>query len=112
MADYTHEFSNFPESLIDMRTFKDVNDEIASIVSQIETAKANGDFATAVSIINEHPELSDYDFSANDINQIIEEIRNSQIFAAKITNAFSYGDDNFAGDVGDIWIGDADFGKE
>lgn len=109
MADYTHEFSNFPDSLVDMKTFKDIDDSIASIVSQIETAKANGDFATAVAIISAHPELADYDFSANDINRIIEEIRNSQIYATSMTNAITYGNTEFRGSVGDIWIGSADF---
>lgn len=112
MADYTHEFSNFPDELITMKEYKDINDEIASVVAQIETAKANGDYQTAVSIINAHPELSDYNFSASDVNRFIEEIRNTQIYATAITKAISYGDDKFAGDVGDIWIGDADFGSE
>ena len=112
MADYTHEYSNFPDELITMKEYKDINDEIASVVAQIETAKANGDYATAVAIVSAHPELSDYNFSASDVNRIVEEIRNAQIYATNITNAFSYGDDNFAGDVGDIWIGDADFGTE
>ena len=107
--DYTHEFSNYPDSLIDMKTFKDINDDIASIVSQIEAAKAEGYYDDAIAIIKEHPELADYDFSANDINRIIEEIRNSQIFVTTITDAITYGNDEFRGSVGDIWIGKANF---
>jgi len=112
MAEYTHEYSNFPTELITMKEYKDINDEIASVVAQIEAAKASGDYATAVELINSHPELGDYNFSASDVNRMIEEIRNTQIYATQITKAITYGDDNFAGDVGDIWIGDASFGTE
>lgn len=111
MPDYTHEFSNYPDSLIDMRTFKDINDEIASVVAQIEAAKADGDYADAIAIIKAHPELADYDFSANDINRIIEEIRNSQIFVTTITQGITYGGNSFRGEVGDIWITKSNFGE-
>lgn len=109
MADYTNEYSTFPENLITMKEYKDITDDIAAIVGEIETAKAAGNFSQALEIIKAHPELSDYNFSASDINRIIEEIRNAQIFAQSITKSITYGNDSFSGDVGDVWIGEAGY---
>ena len=107
MPDYTHEFSNFPDSLIGVKTYKDIDDDIASIVAQIEQARADGDFKRASEIISEHPELSDYNFSANDVNRIIEEVRNTQVFAKKHEKAIDYGGSYYDGEKGNLWIGEA-----
>lgn len=105
MSDYTHEYSNFPDSPIVQKNYMDISDDIADVVGQIETAKASGDYATAAQLIADHPELSNYNFSSADVNRFIEEIRNTQIFAQSFKRSIQFGGSAFLGEeIGDLWI--------
>ena len=105
MSEYTHEYSNFPDSPITQKNYKDISDEIATVVGQIESAKAAGDYATAAQLVADHPELSDYNFSSADVNRFAEEIRNTQIFTESFKRSIQFGGSAFSGDeIGDLWI--------
>lgn len=105
MPDYTHEYSNFPNSPITQKHYIDISDDIAEVVGQIESAKAAGDYVAAAQLVADHPELSNYNFSAQDVNRFVEEIRNTQIFTQSFRRSIQFGGSAFTGDeIGDLWI--------
>ena len=81
MADYTHEFSNFPNEILTRHNFKDVDDSIASIVNQIKTLQANGEYDRAAEYIDMNKDtLGPYVLGSEYLNTIYEETRNVEIY--------------------------------
>lgn len=80
MANYTHNYSNFPSSIINMPTFKDIDIDILPKIKEFNTAIENGDFKLAINLFNTY-NLGDYSVDAEKIETIIEEVRNTQIYA-------------------------------
>jgi hypothetical protein len=88
------------------KQYKDVDDSVASKIQQIQDLRRSGSYNLAAQKIKEL-NLKDYNFSAQDVNWLIEEIRNTQIYAKQkrqniytddenpITSAINY----------DVWIG-------
>lgn len=118
MAAYTYEYrdrsASFPNTVPDVVTYKDVDADVAPVVGQIESAVRSGDYATATQLISDYEanltdktkSLKYYLISAEDINRIIEDIRNTQIFA--ISNAqsiYTTESEPVAQAVGDVWVG-------
>lgn len=111
MANYTHEYSNFPDELITVKTYKDVDDDIAALVQQINEYREAGDFASANALVAENQAaLSVYNVSSEDINRIVEEIRNTQIYAKESGNSVYYTDTEPTDAVinGDTWLDTTD----
>ena len=75
-SSYTHEYSNFPNSLIQQHHFKDADDSVASLINEITDLKARGLYDLAAKKITENANiLSHYNIDAETINAIEEEIR-------------------------------------
>lgn len=107
MASFTHEYSNFPNEVITIKEYKDVDDAVASLVQQINSYRNTGDFASANQLIAENKALlSAYNFASEDINRIVEEIRNAQVYAKEGNNTVYYmaeePDAHIV--VGDTWL--------
>lgn len=108
MAGYTHEYSSFPNSTMTldmMRTFKDIDSSVGKVVADLQKAKASNDFKEVARIMEENPELIDYIIDASIINQLVEEIRNTQIFAKTAQQSIYIGDKPPVTYYGDIRIG-------
>lgn len=106
MAEFTHEYSQYPDKLMTKRTFKDVDDSIAMKVSEIQDLRRSGNYTKAAQRINEL-NIKDYNFSASDVNWLIEEIRNTQIYA-KQKRQNIYNTEDCPSDTAvtyDVWIG-------
>ena len=84
MAVYSDEFSNFPSQEITRHNFKNVDDNIASIINQINQLRSLGLYNQASRVIENNKDiLGQYIVDANTFRTWEEEIYNAQIYAKK-----------------------------
>lgn len=107
MITFTHEYSSFPEKVIETRHFKDVDDSIAAIVNTIKTLQAKGLYEEAADIIARNKAtLKHYIIDTALINELIEHIRNTEIYALTARQSIYTTDtEPYACLNGDVWIG-------
>lgn len=106
-SSYTHEYSNFPYSLIQQHNFKDADDSIASLINTINSHKKQGNFEIASKLIAENANLlAQYTIDASIINTIEEEIRNAQVMVLQKHQCIYYDESEpeYCA-VGDLWEG-------
>lgn len=107
MSQYENEFSNFPQKLITLHNFKDVDDNIAGIINQINTLRSQGLYNQASRIIENNKDiLPQYIVDAVTFRTWEEEIQNTQKYARKIQQQIYFQDDepDYC-EEDDIWIG-------
>lgn len=106
MAKYSNEFSNFPSKVIALHDFKNVDDNIAPIINQINSLRSQGLYNQATRIIQENSDiLSQYIIDAVTIQTMFEEIHNTQIYAKQIQQCIYFDDEEPECQEGDVWIG-------
>lgn len=108
MAEYSREFSNFPSQKIAKHNFKNVDDNIADIINQINALRARGLYNQAARIIqNNQDVLGRYIADAVTFRTWEEEIYNAQKYARQIQQSiyFDESEDDFDGIEGDVWLG-------
>lgn len=108
MAEFEHEFSNFPEKKIVRHNFKNVDDTIAPIINQIKALQEQEKYNQAARIIqNNFDALSHYIVDAITFRTWEEEIYNTQIYARQKqqTIFFDESEEDFDGIEGDVWLG-------
>ena len=107
-SSYTHEYSNFPQTIIIQHHFKDADDSVASLVNEINGYKERGLFELASKIMKENEDvLKQYSLGgAETINTLEEEIRNAQIMTVQKSQLI-YTDEVVPEIMAkeDIWIG-------
>lgn len=111
MADYTNEYSSFPDQILTRHNFKDVDDSIASIVNQIKTLQANGEYSRAAAYIDMNKDtLGPYVLGSEYLNTIDEETRNVEIYCKSKKQQIYYQDDEPAKTAYqyDVWLGEND----
>ena len=107
MPSYTNEFSQFPNQLLTLHHYKDVDDTVANEVNQIKLLQMQGQFDKVNTIIGQHPELKPYVFGSEAPNLLEEETRNIEIFIKSKKQQIYYTDTEPEEAVlSDIWIGD------
>ncbi|MCM1232120.1 MAG: hypothetical protein NC489_18520 [Ruminococcus flavefaciens] len=107
MSIYENEFSNFPEKKITRHNFKNVDDNIADIINQINTLRSQKLYNQAARIVENNKDiLPQYIVDAVILRTLEEEIFNTQIFA-KQRQQIIFFDEEEPDDCieGDIWIG-------
>lgn len=104
---YTHEYSKFPDELIEIKNYKNVDDTVGSLINQIESYRREGNYLAAVELINTYGEnLKKYVLDVSVINSMIEEIRNCQIRSLVTGQMLSLEEDEpIEVDDGFIWLG-------
>lgn len=116
---YTYEYrtqaEGFPTVVPAMTTYKNVDSVVGEVVSQIEAAVAAGDYDTAAQIISDYedsvsaePEksLKNYMITAETINRLIEDLRNTQIFSMQKQQEIYFSETQPTdAKFGDVWIG-------
>ena len=105
---YTHEYSNFPYSLITQHNFKDADDSVASLINEINGYKERGLFELASKTMNEYKDiLSQYSLGgAETINTLEEEIRNGQIMTMQKSQCvFLEPEEPEICSIDDVWAG-------
>lgn len=106
MEQTTHEYSSFPQEIIKQHHFKDVDDNIASVVNQIKTLQSKGLYNQAARVVdNNRDVLGQYIIDSSLINEMIEQIRNTQLYALQQQQCVFYGNKPLTCNDGDIWIG-------
>lgn len=104
---YENEFSNFPQELITLHHFKDIDDNIADIINQINSLRSQGLYNQAAHIIDANKDvLSQYVIDAITFRTWEEEIYNTQRYARKVQQQIYFQEDepDFC-EEGDVWIG-------
>ena len=107
MANYTHEYSNFPTTIMEKSNYKDVDDTVAELINQLKTFQQNKDYNSAILLIAKNPSLKQYIIGVDVINKIIEEVRNTQIYAKRTKQTIYIQDEDNEPTTaidGDVWI--------
>lgn len=84
MATYTNEYRTpcFPESVMDSGKYEDISDDTKAIIDEIELYKESGNTSMVAMLQLQYASiLEKISIGAKTINSIIEEIRNTQIYA-------------------------------
>lgn len=106
MAELTHEFSQFPDQLIEVRTMKDIDDTVSPIINQYMTAVNAGKYDEAAKVLLDNMiDIKDYFVDADFINALIEHIRNTQIVALQKAQTVFTTETADNAILGDVWIG-------
>lgn len=79
-SQYTHDYSNFPHSVMEKIEFKDVDSSVIEAVNAFEEAMANDNYSHAKQIYKDN-NLGSYIISAYHWNLAFENLRNTQIYA-------------------------------
>lgn len=107
MASYTHEYSNFPSTIMEKSHYKDVDNTVAGLINQLKVFQQNKDYNSVVLLIAQNPSLKQYIIGADAFNKLAEEIRNAQIYAKTTKQTIYIQDkDNIPVSAidGDVWI--------
>ena len=108
MAQYTNEYSRFPETLYQLHNFldlKDAPDSINALVNQIKRLNMSGDYAAASAMLyDSRTVLAPYFIDADVVNGLEEELRNLEIYAKTQKQTLWYQSTEPIGVNGDVWI--------
>ena len=107
MSQYENEFSNFPNKKITRHNFKNIDDNIASIINQINALRSQGLYNQASRIIENNKDiLAQYVVDAVTFRTWEEEIYNTQRYAKKVQQQIYFDDEepDYC-EEDDIWIG-------
>lgn len=104
MATYTHEYSNFPDTIMDERSFKDVTGKVATLINKIKNFQAAGDYTSASTLISENPDIKEYIIDMEVINELIEQERNTEIYAKTIKQSTYIGKEPETPIHMDVWL--------
>ncbi len=105
---FSNEFSGFPRKKITKHNFKNVDDNVASVINQINSLRAQGLYNQASRIIQNNLDvLSHYIVDAMTFRTWEEEIYNAQKYALQVQQSvyFDKSEEDFNGIKGDVWIG-------
>lgn len=108
MAGYTNEYANFPNGYIEKHNFKDIyeaDEATLIVIEEIQSATPK----EAVEIMKDPLKaelIRQYIAGSKHINTIIEELRNTQIYAKQVQQNIYIGEDPEIPQFGDIVIGD------
>lgn len=107
MSVYENEFSQFPSKKITLHNFKNVDDNIASVINQINALRSQGLYGQATRIIENNKDiLSRYIVDAITFRTWEEEIYNTQKYAKQIQQCVFFDEDEPDECLeGDVWIG-------
>ncbi|MBO5054866.1 MAG: hypothetical protein J6C64_00720 [Lachnospiraceae bacterium] len=106
MADYESEYSKFPSQKITKHNFQNIDDNIASIINQINSLRSQGLYNEAARIIqNNRNILSKYIADAVTFRTWEEEIYNTQVYAQKKQQFIYFDETEPDCDKEDVWMG-------
>lgn len=107
MAYFESEYSNYPNKLITMHKYKNVDDTVAAVINEINSLMSQELYNQAARVKEKNADiLSQYIFDAESINTLIEEIRNTQLYAKQRQQFVWFEDENNEPPAiyGDVWI--------
>lgn len=110
MAQYENEFSNFPTKKITRHNFKDIEDNVATVINNIKQLQLQGLYNQAAILIKQNKNLlSQYIVDAVTFRTWEEEIYNAQKYAKQVQQSiyFEENEDDVDCLEGDVWVGGA-----
>ena len=108
MTQYENEFSSFPSRKIVKHNFKNIDDNAADLINQINQLRSQGLYGQAANIIqNNQKILSQYIVDAVTFRTWEEEIYNAQKYAKQIQQSIYFEENEADVDCleGDVWVG-------
>ena len=105
--DYENEFSKFPSQKIKLHNFKNIDDNIALVINEINSLRSKGLYNQASRIIEKNKDvLEQYVVDAVTFRTWEEEIYNTQRYAKKVQQQIYFEDEepDYC-EEDDIWIG-------
>lgn len=106
MAGFSNEFSNFPSQKITRHNYKNIDDNISSVINQINSLRSQGLYNQASRIIENNKDvLSQYVVDAINFRTWEEEIYNAQTYAKQVQQSVIFDKNEPDCMVGDVWIG-------
>lgn len=108
MSKFNTEYSNFPTQKITKHNFIDVNDDISSLVNQINMLRSQGQYGQAAQLIQANKEvLSRFIVDAETFRTWEDEIYNAQKYAKQVQQSIYFEENEEDVDCleGDVWIG-------
>ena len=107
MSNFESEFSFFPKRKIIRHDFKNIDDNIAPVINQINDLRSQGLYNQASRIIeNNKDALAQYVADATTFRTWEEEIYNTQMYAKKVQQSIYFDDEEPEYcEEDDIWIG-------
>lgn len=106
MAEYEREYSSFPTKKITRHNFKNVDDNVASNINQINSLRDQGLYNQAARIIqNNRDVLGQYIADAVTFRTWEEEIYNAQTYARQQQQSIYFDGEEPDCIEGDVWLG-------
>ena len=107
MSQYETEFSNFPQKLITLHNFKNIDDTIATVINQVNTLRSQGLYNQASRIIENNKDvLAQYVVDAVTFRTWEEEIQNTQKYAKAQQQVIYFEDEEPEYCLeNDVWMG-------
>lgn len=106
MAEFTHEYSQFPNKVMEVRNFRDADDTIASVINQIKSLQSQGLYNQAQRIVEQNKDvLGSYIVDTEYLNTLDEETRNLQIYSKMVQQSIYIQDEEPEAMLNDVWIG-------
>ena len=106
---YEREFSNFPDQKITLHNFKNIDDNLASIINEINTLRSQGLYNQASRVIaNNKDVLGQYVADAITFRTWEEEIYNTQKYAKQQQQSIYFDEEEPDCIEGDVWLGGDD----
>ena len=106
MAEFEREFSSFPSKKITRHNFKNIDDNIADVINQINSLRAQGLYNQAARIIqNNNDVLGQYIVDAITFRTWEEEIYNTQTYARQQQQSIYFDIEEPDCIEGDVWLG-------
>ena len=104
--DYSRVFgSQFPNSLIEVGTKKDVDDSVLTLVNQYQNYMESGNFSEANNLyINNKEILEPYRISMKDFNSLQEELYNLGLYTLQQSSIISSSSEPVDMSEGSIWM--------
>lgn len=110
MAQYENEFSSFPSKKITRHNYKNIDNNVADLINQINLLRSQGLYSQAANIIQNNAEiLSNYIVDAVTFRTWEEEIYNAQKYAKQVQQSIYFEENEEDVDCleGDVWVGGA-----
>lgn len=107
MSQYETEFSNFPQKLITLHHFKNVDDTVAGIINQVNTLRQQGLYNQASRIMDNNKDIMfQYIVDAITFRTWEEEIYNTQKYAKAQQQVIFFEDEEPEYCLeDDVWLG-------
>ena len=107
---FEREYSNFPEEKIKLHNFKNIDDNIASTINEINRLRSQGRYDQAAELIkstkNTPNDLSQYIIDSATFRTLEEEIYNTQIYAKQKQQFIYFEKEEPDALYNDVWISD------